>query len=59
MRCSGIVAAFGVPDDAVYDTFEFSKFFRKNVNLIASVIPDPDTVRDFFAGCRQKSFFLN
>ena len=42
--CSGIVAAFGVPDDAVYDTFEFSKFFRKNINLIASVIPDPDTV---------------
>ena len=40
----GIVAAFGVPDDAVYDTFEFSKFFRKNINLIASVIPDPDTV---------------
>jgi hypothetical protein len=32
----------GVPDDAVYDTFEFSKFFRKNINLIASVIPDPD-----------------
>jgi alcohol dehydrogenase len=43
VRCSGIVAAFGVPDDAVYNTFEFSKFFRKNVNLIASVIPDPDT----------------
>ena len=42
-RCSGIVAAFGVPDDAVYNTFEFSKFFRKNINLIASVIPDPDT----------------
>ena len=38
------MAAFGVPDDAVYDTFEFSKFFRKNINLIASVIPDPDTV---------------
>ena len=31
-----------MPDDAVYDTFEFSKFFRKNINLIASVIPDPD-----------------
>jgi threonine dehydrogenase-like Zn-dependent dehydrogenase len=36
----GTVAAFGVPDDAVY-AFEFSKFFRKNVTMIASVIPDP------------------
>lgn len=35
----------GVPDDAVYDHFEYSKFFRKNVQLIASVIPDPGTDR--------------
>lgn len=42
---SGIVGAFGVPDDSVYHTFEYTKFFRKNVQLIASVIPDPG--RDF------------
>jgi threonine dehydrogenase-like Zn-dependent dehydrogenase len=41
VACSGTVAAFGVPDDAVYQTFQYSKFFRKNVNLFASVIPDP------------------
>merc|ERR1711964_262479 len=41
VRCSGIVAAFGVPDDKIYDTFQYTEFFRKNVNLIASVIPDP------------------
>lgn len=38
---SGIVCAFGVPDDGVYHTFQYSLFFRKNVQLIASVIPDP------------------
>lgn len=43
VACSGIVVAFGVPDDALYDHFEYSKFFRKNVKLIASVIPDPGT----------------
>ena len=58
MRCSGIVAAFGVPDDAVYDTFEFSKFFRKNINLIASVIPDPDTVSASVAESHQNTFWL-
>jgi len=40
VRCSGTVVAFGVPDDTKYD-FEYSKFFRKNVVLMASVIPDP------------------
>jgi len=39
--CAGTVAAFGVPDDRIYDTFEFSLFFRKNITLVASVIPDP------------------
>mmetsp|Transcript_132064 Transcript_132064/g.423048 ORF Transcript_132064/g.423048 Transcript_132064/m.423048 type:complete len:206 (+) Transcript_132064:1412-2029(+) len=39
--CSGMVVAFGVPDDAIYSTFEFSLFFRKNITLISSVIPDP------------------
>merc|ERR1712224_730318 len=39
--CSGIVAAFGVPDDARYNNFEYSELFRKNVHLSASVIPDP------------------
>eukprot|EP00929_Paragymnodinium_shiwhaense_P079621 TRINITY_DN41509_c0_g1_i1.p1 TRINITY_DN41509_c0_g1~~TRINITY_DN41509_c0_g1_i1.p1 ORF type:complete len:658 (+),score=88.83 TRINITY_DN41509_c0_g1_i1:57-2030(+) len=43
VACSGIVVAFGVPDDAVYESFQFSKFYRKNVKLIASVIPDPGT----------------
>lgn len=43
VACAGTVVAFGVPDDAVYGHFEFSKFFRKNVNLVASVIPDPGT----------------
>ncbi|CAE7604784.1 ydjJ [Symbiodinium natans] len=37
----GTVVAFGVPDDAVYSTFQFAKFFRKNVTLMSSVIPDP------------------
>ncbi|CAE7181604.1 tdh [Symbiodinium pilosum] len=37
----GTVVAFGVPDDAVYGTFQFAKFFRKNVTLMSSVIPDP------------------
>jgi len=41
VACSGTVCCFGVPDDAIYDHFHFSKFFRKNVNLMASVIPDP------------------
>merc|ERR1712187_133731 len=39
--CSGTVAAFGVPDDAVHDHFDYAKMFRKNVHLISSVIPDP------------------
>ena len=52
------MAAFGVPDDAVYDTFEFSKFFRKNINLIASVIPDPDTVSASVAESHQNTFWL-
>eukprot|EP00927_Polykrikos_kofoidii_P046848 TRINITY_DN40978_c0_g1_i1.p1 TRINITY_DN40978_c0_g1~~TRINITY_DN40978_c0_g1_i1.p1 ORF type:complete len:640 (-),score=107.11 TRINITY_DN40978_c0_g1_i1:38-1957(-) len=38
---NGIVVAFGVPDDACYDRFEYDMFFRKNVKLIASVYPDP------------------
>ena len=42
VRCSGIVAVFGVPDDAVCDTFEFSKFFRK-VHML-SPQPAPPTV---------------
>lgn len=41
VACAGIVAAFGVPDDRVYHTFEYSTFFRKNVTLVASVVPDP------------------
>lgn len=41
--CAGTVVAFGVPDDRIYDTFEFSLFFRKNITLVASVIPDPGT----------------
>lgn len=41
VACSGIVAAFGVPDDKVYQSFEYTEFFRKNVNMMASVIPDP------------------
>jgi threonine dehydrogenase-like Zn-dependent dehydrogenase len=40
VACSGKVVAFGVPDEACYD-FHYSKFFRKNVHLMASVIPDP------------------
>ena len=39
---AGTVCCFGVPDDAVYQ-FHFSKFFRKNVVLLSSVIPDPAT----------------
>ncbi|CAE8737872.1 unnamed protein product, partial [Polarella glacialis] len=41
VACAGIVVAFGVPDDRAYSGFEYSTFFRKNVTLIASVIPDP------------------
>eukprot|EP00933_Yihiella_yeosuensis_P040023 TRINITY_DN34246_c0_g1_i1.p1 TRINITY_DN34246_c0_g1~~TRINITY_DN34246_c0_g1_i1.p1 ORF type:complete len:646 (-),score=114.32 TRINITY_DN34246_c0_g1_i1:155-2092(-) len=41
--CAGIVAAFGVPDDRIYNTFEFTLFFRKNITMISSVIPDPGT----------------
>jgi len=37
---AGMVCCFGVPDEAVYE-FHFSKFFRKNVCLLSSVIPDP------------------
>lgn len=43
VRCSGIVAAFGVPDDSVYESFEFGKFFRKNVTMFGTVVPDPGT----------------
>ena len=28
-------------DTKVYGTFQFAKFFRKNVTLMSSVIPDP------------------
>jgi len=40
---AGTVAAFGVPDDRIYEKFEYTLFFRKNITLIASVIPDPGT----------------
>jgi threonine dehydrogenase-like Zn-dependent dehydrogenase len=35
----GTVLAFGVPDQEVYP-FEYETFFRKNINLMASVTPD-------------------
>lgn len=37
---SGIIMAFGVPDDAVY-SFSYSLLFRKNVTLMTTVVPDP------------------
>ena len=40
-RCAGTVVAFGVPDDSLYERFAFTEFFRKNLKLVASVIPDP------------------
>jgi len=43
VACAGTVVAFGVPDDRIYHRFEYTTFFRKNVTLIASVIPDPGT----------------
>ena len=27
VRCSGTVAAFGVPDDAIYDTFQYEPYY--------------------------------
>ncbi len=35
----GLILAFGVPDEPVYD-FEFERFFRKNARLVAVVTPD-------------------
>jgi hypothetical protein len=38
VACSGTVACFGVPDDAIYDTFEYSKFFRTSPTTVRLVI---------------------
>ena len=39
IRHRGTVLCFGLPDDAHY-SFEYSRFFRSNLSLIASVGPD-------------------
>ena len=48
----------------VYETFQFAKFFRKNVTLMSSVIPDPGSKHEaaFSLPCslcsRQEWIFL-
>jgi threonine dehydrogenase-like Zn-dependent dehydrogenase len=39
-RPGGTVLAFGVPDEPTYE-FPYKAWFRKNLTMIASVIPDP------------------
>ncbi len=39
LKREGILLAFGVPDDEVYD-FHFTEFFKKNIQFIGSVGPD-------------------
>ena len=44
LKRGGTLLAFGVPDDEVYN-FNFSEFFRKNIQFIGSV--GPDVLNDF------------
>ena len=40
VRRDGTILAFGVPDEDVYGSFRYGDFFRRNIRLIGSVIPD-------------------
>lgn len=44
VRRGGTVLAFGVPDDKVY-AFRYREFFRRNITLIGTVVPEPQ--KDF------------
>ena len=47
VKRQGTLLCFGIPDDAVY-SFEYGKFFRKNIHMIGSV--GPEAQRDFPLG---------